>query len=231
MTSIYRYWRVSGRRRVVRCTVESGRSCQYINNMDTAGKWVCRPGQRARLRLAGRRLRSRAIEHHEMHRLEQRGTARWISLGAPGRIRTCDLGIRSPLLYPLSYGRSPEARVPPVGDSCRIRPRDLQKRGGSAESARNWGATRARRISRSRSLMCSPCARASPTCTAGLCVTGRPGSTGGGTSWHGRSGPRLHSVSTGSQVWVRAEPRIGSLGRWVWWRSVQPRRSGGPRAT
>jgi hypothetical protein len=155
--------------------VESGRSCQYINNMDTAGKWVCRPGQRARLRLAGRRLRSRAIEHHEMHRLEQRGTARWISLGAPGRIRTCDLGIRSPLLYPLSYGRSPEARVPPVGDSCRIRPRDLQKRGGSAESARNWGATRARRISRSRSLMCSPCARASPTCTAGLCVTGRPG--------------------------------------------------------
>ncbi len=26
------------------------------------------------------------------------------SHGAPGRIRTCDLGIRSPLLYPLSYG-------------------------------------------------------------------------------------------------------------------------------
>ena len=28
-----------------------------------------------------------------------------ISFGAPGRIRTCGLGIRSPLLYPLSYGR------------------------------------------------------------------------------------------------------------------------------
>ena len=25
--------------------------------------------------------------------------------GAPGRIRTCDLRIRSPALYPLSYGR------------------------------------------------------------------------------------------------------------------------------
>jgi hypothetical protein len=25
--------------------------------------------------------------------------------GAPGRTRTCDLGIRSPLLYPLSYER------------------------------------------------------------------------------------------------------------------------------
>jgi hypothetical protein len=26
-------------------------------------------------------------------------------LGAPGRIRTCNLRIRRPLLYPLSYGR------------------------------------------------------------------------------------------------------------------------------
>jgi len=26
--------------------------------------------------------------------------------GAPGRIRTCDPRIRSPTLYPLSYGRS-----------------------------------------------------------------------------------------------------------------------------
>src|SRR6266487_4544630 len=26
--------------------------------------------------------------------------------GAPGRTRTCDLGIRSPLLCPLSYGRA-----------------------------------------------------------------------------------------------------------------------------
>src|SRR5690606_23075475 len=29
-----------------------------------------------------------------------------LSAGAPGRIRTSDLRIRSPLLYPLSYGRS-----------------------------------------------------------------------------------------------------------------------------
>jgi hypothetical protein len=28
-----------------------------------------------------------------------------LKLGAPGRIRTCDLRIRSPLLYPLSYER------------------------------------------------------------------------------------------------------------------------------
>src|SRR5207244_1354776 len=32
---------------------------------------------------------------------EQHGPA-----GAPGRTRTCDLGIRSPLLCPLSYGRA-----------------------------------------------------------------------------------------------------------------------------
>jgi hypothetical protein len=41
--------------------------------------------------------------------------------GAPGRIRTCGLGIRSPLLYPLSYGRAawmsrPEGTAdPPAG--------------------------------------------------------------------------------------------------------------------
>lgn len=37
-------------------------------------------------------------------------------VGAPGRIRTCGLGIRSPLLYPLSYGRVAwrcAKRVPP----------------------------------------------------------------------------------------------------------------------
>ena len=32
--------------------------------------------------------------------------------GAPGRIRTSDQRIRSPSLYPLSYGRSPQFRVP-----------------------------------------------------------------------------------------------------------------------
>src|SRR4051812_37430141 len=34
--------------------------------------------------------------------------------GAPGRIRTCDLGIRSPSLSPLSYGglRSPRGHEP-----------------------------------------------------------------------------------------------------------------------
>jgi hypothetical protein len=30
--------------------------------------------------------------------------------GAPGRDRTCDHRIRSPLLYPLSYGRPTAAR-------------------------------------------------------------------------------------------------------------------------
>jgi hypothetical protein len=33
-------------------------------------------------------------------------------LSAPGRIRTCDLEIRSLLLYPLSYGRPATDRVP-----------------------------------------------------------------------------------------------------------------------
>src|SRR5204862_1762363 len=34
---------------------------------------------------------------------------------APGRIRTCDLRIRSPLLYPLSYERSARRYAPTTG--------------------------------------------------------------------------------------------------------------------
>ena len=41
------------------------------------------------------------------------GHARTGGFGAPGRIRTCDLRLRRPTLYPLSYGRTTQPRALP----------------------------------------------------------------------------------------------------------------------
>lgn len=40
--------------------------------------------------------------------------------GAPGRDRTYDLGIRSPLLYPLSYERMSSDRLPPTAEDSLV---------------------------------------------------------------------------------------------------------------
>ena len=48
----------------------------------------------------------------------------WVQpLGAPGRIRTCDLPFRRGLLYPLSYGGQPVSwSAPGLGRVYRVRP-------------------------------------------------------------------------------------------------------------
>ncbi len=94
--------------------VES-RRCRRSDSRRSAGRsW---PGER---RDTGTGRRSRTGRY--MSRSGQRPCPRWISRGAPGRIRTCDQRVRSALLYPLSYGGG-TARV--MGD----RPGPVQRPG------------------------------------------------------------------------------------------------------
>ncbi len=48
------------------------------------------------------------------------GVVRACDCGAPGRDRTYDLGIRSPLLYPLSYERMSSDRLPPGAEDSLV---------------------------------------------------------------------------------------------------------------